>query len=92
MAGYRWTKPSSFTTSEGGAPSVLWTPYLTFVGSVTSWVLNSGQYGVTLGLKANSVTPNTWIIDKIQKSSNVFHRIGTTAKWRYVSGNTSLTQ
>lgn len=77
-------------TGEGPPPSE-YSSYKTFIGSVTSWTWNSGQYGTSTGVTAASANATLWMIDKIQNSSNVFYPIGTLTNWRWLSGSSTLT-
>jgi hypothetical protein len=60
---------------------------------------NYGQFGTSLGMGAYSANPQTWILTKIQHSSNMFYPLIHDAEgspkyniWRWVSGSSALLQ
>jgi len=77
---------NSIEVEEAYAPEVGWTTYGTFIGSTNSWTLKSGQYGVSKGFITNSSNPTSWTIGYIQKSANIYHRVGSVTSWRWVAG------
>jgi len=83
----------NISLSESEIELISYTPYLTYIfdDSLTKFIKNSGQYGISIGITTTSINKTAWLLDKIQRSSNVFHPVININSWRWISGNSSLT-